>query len=387
MKTTTNTKRSEKAREFLNAGFTSMAAKKRANELVSREYDAVRSELMKDFLVKREAEPTKADYYDDLYWDFPDYVHNFKVENLNLNEDYNEAVERILKLKALRNEIKDAVVTKPLSKKAKADIERVELELSVSDTGRARVEKLVTDISEVWRKRIEADYRKRVFGAIREFRIAEDILVIPYTKSYSPKWNRNNHYYSLFARLVDSVHMGMYSNKIASPKVYTLKPEWKTLLKAAVKRDGEEAVARFIYKVTGKLLSIVDNIPGDFEVTTHGELWRSTLLFKWTSGVSFIVENKIVYAVRGWTPYNSFPLTFHKVILEDGSRMKTPSEAKLKKYFGRVLKIVTCIHCKKELPFGASYSAGIDGKEFACENCFLSPEHYVPWPEELISKE
>ena len=50
-------------------------------------------------------------------------------------------------------------------------------------------------------------------------------------------------------------------------------------------------------------------------------------------------------------------------------------------------KMVICKHCKKELPFGSSYSAGIDGNEFACEGCFLSPEHYVPWPEELISKE
>ena len=95
----------------------------------------------------------------------------------------------------------------------------------------------------------------------------------------------------------------------------------------------------FIYKNLKKIDSIVE-AKGNFE---RGEIigrkiemnsLRGTLRFFFTDGSSFVVQNSVVWShsIYG-KAFNRFPLTFHDVIMPDGSKMPRPSEERMNTVF------------------------------------------------------
>lgn len=140
-----------------------------------------------------------------------------------------------------------------------------------------------------------------------------------------------------------------YENRIAveagtearsSPQdEYALKPDFKAALVVLAEKDAAELREAFIAKVVSKIASIVEakgNLASVTEVRDTIQVGRLTgaLAIAFTDGSRFLVDNNMVYSssVRN-KEFVRFPLTFHDVILADGSRMKQPSEERMHSIF------------------------------------------------------
>lgn len=120
---------------------------------------------------------------------------------------------------------------------------------------------------------------------------------------------------------------------------YTLKPDFKTALAALAQKDAAELRDAFIFKVVSKIAPIVEakgNLASVDEVSNTISVGRLSgmLAITFADGARFLVDNNVVYSssVRNRL-FVRFPLTFHNVILADGSRMKQPSEERMHSIF------------------------------------------------------
>lgn len=120
---------------------------------------------------------------------------------------------------------------------------------------------------------------------------------------------------------------------------YVLRPDFKDALVALAQKDAIELRDSFIFKVVSKLAPIVEakgNLAGVREIGKTIQVGRLSgmLAVEFTDGAGFVVDNNVVYAhsTRGKL-FARFPLTFHDVILADGSRMKQPSEERMHDIF------------------------------------------------------
>jgi len=120
---------------------------------------------------------------------------------------------------------------------------------------------------------------------------------------------------------------------------YALKPDFKAELVALAEKEAAELREAFISKVVRKLAPIVEakgNLASVTEVSNTIQVGRLSgmLAIAFTDGSRFVVDNNLVYSssVRN-REFMRFPLTFHDVILADGSRMKKPSEERMHSIF------------------------------------------------------
>ncbi|MBY0242545.1 MAG: hypothetical protein K2X55_24855 [Burkholderiaceae bacterium] len=120
---------------------------------------------------------------------------------------------------------------------------------------------------------------------------------------------------------------------------YFLKSDFKAELVALARKDVTELRDSFIFKVVSKIAPIVEakgNLASVTEVsnTIHVGRLSGTLVVEFADGSRFLVDNNVVYSssVRN-KAFVRFPLTFHNVILADGSRMKQPSEERMHSIF------------------------------------------------------
>lgn len=140
-----------------------------------------------------------------------------------------------------------------------------------------------------------------------------------------------------------------YENRIAvraaamprqSPQEeYILKPDFKAELVALAQRNAAELRDAFIVKVVSKIAPIVEakgNLASVEEVSNTVSVGRLSgmLAITFSDGARFRVDNNVVYSssVRN-KEFVRFPLTFHDVILADGSPMKQPSEERMHSIF------------------------------------------------------
>lgn len=127
--------------------------------------------------------------------------------------------------------------------------------------------------------------------------------------------------------------------RTAADKEYVLRPDFKEALVALAQKEAIELRDSFIFKVVSKLAPIVEakgNLAGVREVgnTIQVGCLSGMLAIEFADGAQFKVDNTVVYAssTRGKL-YARFPLTFHDVVLPDGSRMKQPSEERMHTVF------------------------------------------------------
>ena len=125
----------------------------------------------------------------------------------------------------------------------------------------------------------------------------------------------------------------------APHEAYVLKADFKAALVALAEKDASELREAFISKVVRKLAPIVEakgNLASVTEVSNTIQVGRLSgmLAIVFTDGSRFVVDNNLVYSssVRN-REFMRFPLTFHDVVLADGSRMKKPSEERMHEIF------------------------------------------------------
>jgi hypothetical protein len=114
---------------------------------------------------------------------------------------------------------------------------------------------------------------------------------------------------------------------------YTIIEDFETKVIAAAREFAALVLQGYVLKLQRKL----DEVWKSKELTKaelSGGLNYQWLKFEFADGSRFLVHNDVVhkFSSRG-RPFAQFPTTFHDVVLADGTRMKNPSEAKMKKEF------------------------------------------------------
>ncbi len=114
--------------------------------------------------------------------------------------------------------------------------------------------------------------------------------------------------------------------------VYSVKKDYKSIVDKMAKQSAKEAVEGFVLKMKMKLSVIVGS--RGIGVDVSGNSNRNTISFEFEDSSKFTVQNSIVlsYSVYG-KPFYRYPTTFHNVILPNGKKLNSPSEAKIKKEF------------------------------------------------------
>jgi hypothetical protein len=116
----------EKALVLFNNGFSTMADKKRCNEMVSRAYDALHDVIMTSVLDKRDNMELTDEGSSVYYWSVPAQISHYNLKKTYaFVELFPETVEIIKYLIELRNEIKNALIVK-VESKSKANEEKIE---------------------------------------------------------------------------------------------------------------------------------------------------------------------------------------------------------------------------------------------------------------------
>jgi len=127
----------------------------------------------------------------------------------------------------------------------------------------------------------------------------------------------------------------VHTNGLAGTSLTSIAPDVEARIDRKANDYAAFTVAEFAVKMIKKLESIVESKGNLTAIEVHGSgVLTNVLKFVFADGSSFQVFNDIVVACsnRG-VVFNRFPTTFRDVVLPDGSRMKSPSEAKVKKTF------------------------------------------------------
>ena len=142
------------------------------------------------------------------------------------------------------------------------------------------------------------------------------------------KSQSNYHLNKILNRFLDS----KYDSNERGGYAYTLKSDYKKILKDTAKQNAKEGVEKFVYKMKMKLSVIVGG--RGIGVNVDGNHNRNTMSFEFEDGSRFTIQNSIVlsYSIYG-KPFYRYPTTFHNVILPNGKKLSNPSEAKIKKEF------------------------------------------------------
>ena len=122
------------------------------------------------------------------------------------------------------------------------------------------------------------------------------------------------------------------SGSTSNESIMVLRNDIESYISKLIEKDTKNMFQSFIRKQTEK----TDNILKDRCAAIEGKVVPNTLecylKFKLEDSSYFEMkcQIKINYSSLG-NPYYQFPTTFHNVILKDGTKIKKPSESKLKK--------------------------------------------------------
>lgn len=127
--------------------------------------------------------------------------------------------------------------------------------------------------------------------------------------------------------------------RLAGHQEYALLPDADVRLQELAEQLASDSQKQFVFKNLRKLASIVER-RGDFDrieevsgsVNLTGLTGAVRAHFK--DGSSFVANNSVVWqtSVHG-KPYQRFPLTFHDVVMADGTKISHPSEQKMNEIF------------------------------------------------------
>lgn len=223
---------------------------------------------------------------------------------------------------------------------------------------KSTVEPIIREIAEPWRARLVEDFNAHFKGVVARYQA--DCAANP-AACGDPHYlyPTNGRMGKLEYRAAEAKRARIHSlrvlNRTARPtadwintngpqNAYGLNPDWGNIVAIRADKDATEAVAGFVYKITAKLTGIVDAAGGLVKHSTFGSLRNNRLRLECANGLTCDVTNDVVWVCNEYgTVFCRYPTTFHSVILPGGERLKTPSEAKLKKALG-------VVDAAKELP-------------------------------------
>ncbi|MBN3729511.1 hypothetical protein [Burkholderia sp. Tr-20390] len=144
-----------------------------------------------------------------------------------------------------------------------------------------------------------------------------------------------------------------YGSKSGQPR---LLPNHEAILHDIAEREATDIRDKFVYKNLSKLASIVDAKDNLASVDVLGyeiqlTSLRGSLRLAFEDGSCFDVQNSVVWSRSVHDKvFLRFPLTFHQVVMPDGSKMKLPSEEKMNTEFaGRYYGFVRAPESEKLL--------------------------------------
>ncbi|WP_411839603.1 hypothetical protein [Paracoccus sp. ME4] len=120
---------------------------------------------------------------------------------------------------------------------------------------------------------------------------------------------------------------------------YARRPDHQERLHKLSQERVEEICAAFIQRNMSKLAPIFDAKGGNPELVVVGNRinpagMEADLRASFEDGSSFDIRTSVVWSQNQFgTVYARYPVTFHDVTLPDGSRMGTPSEARMQEIF------------------------------------------------------
>lgn len=160
-------------------------------------------------------------------------------------------------------------------------------------------------------------------------------VVNSYKKQYDPE-NKESHYMYKFRRDPFSREV---IGKVVEKDGKAIARNFKAKLKPKATEMTNDILDMFINKNTSKLAEIVKNKDNMKKITVvNAGAGRGVIegLMKLTfkDGSQFDVTNKAVMSFSKYgKPFYRFPTTFHRVTLADGSKLRSPSEKKMKEEF------------------------------------------------------
>lgn len=141
-------------------------------------------------------------------------------------------------------------------------------------------------------------------------------------------------------RVLLDVTVRQHDPRYVEPTRYLISPETDAIIERNARKSADAIRDRFVYKNVTKLDSIVEkkgNLRSAEVIGREVHLggMTGTMRFVFEDGSAFTVKNAMVWSqsVHGRV-FPRFPLTFHGVVLADGSPMRQPSEEKMNKHFG-----------------------------------------------------
>ena len=149
-------------------------------------------------------------------------------------------------------------------------------------------------------------------------------------------WNNSHPMDKLFMNYLES--SSIPGSAQIDPDHVKLKSNAQDLMKKDVEKIAGQILDNFVSKVKSKLAKITTQA-GDptvkvLSIRHSGSNVEVDLQFNFENKSSFRARTQIVFVWnQNNTQFSRFPLTFHDVILKDGTRMKSPSEKKMLEEF------------------------------------------------------
>lgn len=192
-----------------------------------------------------------------------------------------------------------------------------------------QVKAAITEIANQFRDELARGFKQSVTRALDACRQLDDTFKNEYPSGTSGDYKNKLYTYKLISPYL---RFRGASGRPGEPKI--LIPDFESRLNKDAEQYAEDVMAEFVSKMTKKLDQIIV-AKGDFKsIIKSGMISNHRLRFTFEDGSAFTVQNQIVVVWNyGSAPFNRFPTTFHDVIFPDGTKMATPSEAKMKSDF------------------------------------------------------
>jgi hypothetical protein len=279
-----------------------------------------------------------------------------KNPNEPLIRDYAKLMLEITPMALTINDLKDKIV----KRKILSPQEREEANLKARYTPppssssavalvHAMLDKFVNDSYESLVKFLDDRNNGMVNGFLKAAKEVEEgtsARMNRHNKPYTVKSFTPYEYFSFQGRS-DSYRAGLVSDAIVSVEAgsyygpFTRRQDADEILRNKAVADADDIKQTYVAKTLKKLVSIIeakgdDNFLSVVEV--GGKMNMSYLSGKmrvsFKDGSAFTAMNSVVLVINNHgTMFNRFPLTFHDVVMADGSKLRTPSEALMNTVF------------------------------------------------------
>lgn len=196
---------------------------------------------------------------------------------------------------------------------------------------------LLRDIGETFRPQLEADFTANVNCSIGHLRSHDGWYRLPRRPERMETRSDYLAYQHRLERATRLFDKYMQSERLDGRElVYKPVDDFNDRVQRNAVEYATSVIDAFLNKQVGKYNAIIHAKGLSAEFSVNGTVMLNAIRISFPDGSSLRIQNSIVHNWSGQgTPYVQFPTTFHDVVLADGSRLKAPSEKKVKAAFTR----------------------------------------------------